>query len=656
MLSSYSMRVRDEAIGTSRRVTVAFFLVILASVGAGIVILVSQGGSARSVRNLSTAFMKEISARAQASTLSYLEAGPRSLEVVRQLVRDGRINLDGDADLERQFRALLSGHDEVEMLNFGQPNGDFMMVKRMPDSSLSTKRVRRQGDVALSFWEHDNDVWSREEAYAARREPATAAYDPRTRPWYRLASETGRLSWIEPYVFFTDKRPGIACALPLYGDARQLAGVIGADIGIADLSRLLGTLSIGRTGRASILTADGRLIAHPDFERQGFGFAREIGGTGRPEVELWRVEDSPDAVLGAAFGQRPAAGAADSFTFDHQDAGYVARFESFPISSDRQWVVGVMAPQGDFMGSLSRDHTLTLTVTLACLVLAIGLAAVLVRRADGLEIELLEARTVEKQQFIEELETRNAEMERFTYTVSHDLKSPLITIRGFLGVLEKDLKAGQTERVKDDIERINSAAGTMARLLDELLELSRIGRVVNAPEEVALVDLAREAAEHLAGVIGERDVEIVIAPELPVVRGDRPRLFEVLQNLIENAVKFMGDEPRPRVEIGHRPGGGEAVFFVRDNGIGIGRRYHEKIFGLFDRLDLTIDGTGIGLALVKRIVETHGGRIWVESEDGGGGSTFCFTLPRGDADSSAAGTTGTRISSSLVPGGDTVSS
>lgn len=232
----------------------------------------------------------------------------------------------------------------------------------------------------------------------------------------------------------------------------------------------------------------------------------------------------------------------------------------------------------------------------------------------------------ERDRLIAELEAKAAEMERFTYTVSHDLKSPLITIRGFLGLLEKDMAAGDAKRLKEDITHIQTAVGRMQMLLDELLTLSRIGRLSNPPEDIPMSELAREAVQQVSGQIREGGVEVVIAPDLPTVHGDHPRLLEVIQNLIDNAVKFMGDQPRPRVEVGARKEGGETVFFVRDNGIGIDPRYHEKIFGLFERLSADTEGTGIGLALVKRIVEVHGGRIWIEPGDGQG-TTFCFTLP-----------------------------
>jgi chemotaxis family two-component system sensor kinase Cph1 len=119
-----------------------------------------------------------------------------------------------------------------------------------------------------------------------------------------------------------------------------------------------------------------------------------------------------------------------------------------------------------------------------------------------------------------------------------------------------------------------------------------------------------------------------IDPDMPTVTGDRPRLREVFENLLGNAAKFMGDQLHPRVEIGVRYNEVQAVIYVRDNGIGIAPQYQEKVFDLFEKLDAVTEGTGIGLAIVKRIVETHGGQIWVESEGHGHGSTFCFTLPQ----------------------------
>jgi signal transduction histidine kinase len=246
----------------------------------------------------------------------------------------------------------------------------------------------------------------------------------------------------------------------------------------------------------------------------------------------------------------------------------------------------------------------------------------------SLQHEITERQRVEadRERLMAALEARSAEMEHFTYSVSHDLKSPLITICGFVGLLKEDAARGELERIQTDLTYIDVATTTMQRLLDEVLELSRIGRVVNPLTEVSLSALAREAVTLVGGRLVTRGVQVHIAPDLPVVVGDRPRLLQVLQNLVDNAVKFMGAQPAPRIDIGVRQTEQETVYYVRDNGVGIEPRDHEKIFGLFERVEPAGEGTGIGLALVKRIIEVHGGRIWVESAGQGCGSTFCFTL------------------------------
>ncbi len=239
---------------------------------------------------------------------------------------------------------------------------------------------------------------------------------------------------------------------------------------------------------------------------------------------------------------------------------------------------------------------------------------------------LMQHNEAERQQFVRQLEAKNADLERVIYGVSHDLKSPLITIRGFLGLLEKDFSEGKLDRVPHDMERIQGAAAKMSTLVNELLELSMVGRVANEPQKISLTELAQDAVEQVAGQIEARGVQVIVSPELPIVYGDRQRLLAMLQNLIDNAVKYMGDQPTPRIEISSRLDGESEVIMVRDNGLGIESAYHEKIFGLFERLSADVDGTGVGLALVQRIVRVHGGKIWVESEGHGHGSTFCFTL------------------------------
>ncbi len=233
----------------------------------------------------------------------------------------------------------------------------------------------------------------------------------------------------------------------------------------------------------------------------------------------------------------------------------------------------------------------------------------------------------ERNRLFKELETKNAALERFTYTVSHDLKSPLITIRGFLGMVKKDFKTANYERIQEDIVRIDRAANRMYSLLDDVLHLSRIGRTVNINDLISLTALAGEIVDMFKERLQEKSIEVIVSDDLPTVRGDRTRLYEVFQNLIENAIKFIGDTANPRIEVGTTIVDAKTVTFVKDNGVGVESQFHETIFDLFDQLNQETEGSGVGLALVKRIIETHGGHIWIESEGTGLGTTFNFYIP-----------------------------
>ena len=308
-------------------------------------------------------------------------------------------------------------------------------------------------------------------------------------------------------------------------------------------------------------------------------------------------------------------------------------FKEFPHHRIHAWMavplkvkgrmIGIIALDGYQVGQFSERHA-QLAVSYAN---QVAIALENARLFSDLQIELSL-----RKKLIFELESKNAELERFTYTVSHDLKSPLFTIRGFLGYLEQDALSGNYTRLRSDIQRITDATDKMQSLLNELLELSRVGRLRNELTHFSFTELAGEALELVQGRIMERGIAVHIDPNLPDVYGDRPRLLEVLQNLLDNAAKFMGDQKEPRIEIGCEGADserGKSVFYVRDNGLGIAPEHFERVFGLFNKLDPKTEGTGIGLALVKRIIEVNGGRIWVRSEPGKG-STFLFTLPTSD--------------------------
>jgi PAS domain S-box-containing protein len=227
----------------------------------------------------------------------------------------------------------------------------------------------------------------------------------------------------------------------------------------------------------------------------------------------------------------------------------------------------------------------------------------------------------------EELRKKNAEIEQFIYTVSHDLRSPLVTVKTFLGFLEKDMAEDNQEQLAQDIQFIHKASEKMKMLLDELLEFSRIGRIDTHPVRVSLREVMAEVLADLAGVIKERKVEIRLPVTDVILFGDRYSLLQIWQNLIENAIHFSRDDSIPCIELGLMQMSEDTVFFIKDNGIGIEPQYLKKIFGIFEKLSQKSPGAGMGLSMIQRIIEINGGKIWVESEGNGKGSCFFFTLP-----------------------------
>ncbi|MBK5274826.1 MAG: PAS domain-containing sensor histidine kinase [Desulfuromonadales bacterium] len=233
----------------------------------------------------------------------------------------------------------------------------------------------------------------------------------------------------------------------------------------------------------------------------------------------------------------------------------------------------------------------------------------------------------ERKQVADELNRKNHEIEQMIYSVSHDLRSPLITFKTFLGYLEQDISAANNKRIGKDLEFIHSAANRMEALLNELLEMSRIGRSILPHKEITFRELATEALDAVAGQISAGRVDVRVSDADLLLCGDRRRLLQIWQNLLDNAVKYMGDQPAPLIEIGVEIQPGETVFYVCDNGIGIAPEHQEKVFGIFEQLDQHSGGVGMGLTMVRRIIELYGGHIRVESAGVGQGSCFRFTLP-----------------------------
>jgi light-regulated signal transduction histidine kinase (bacteriophytochrome) len=249
--------------------------------------------------------------------------------------------------------------------------------------------------------------------------------------------------------------------------------------------------------------------------------------------------------------------------------------------------------------------------------------ALTVRRLK-LEKARLERRVHER---TEELKAANRELEAFSYSVSHDLRAPLRTVMGYAEMLLDDPLAGLAPDAQRLLRNVSAGARRMDELINDLLRLSRLGRQSITRQSVQPGELARQVFDSLLPERGERRIELTVA-DLPPCTADIALLRQVFTNLLSNALKFTRQRDPARIDIGGGVEAGVLTCFVKDNGTGFDMNYADKLFGVFQRLHRAdeFEGTGIGLSIVKRIVERHGGRVWAEAQPDQG-ATFYFTLP-----------------------------
>ena len=249
-------------------------------------------------------------------------------------------------------------------------------------------------------------------------------------------------------------------------------------------------------------------------------------------------------------------------------------------------------------------------------------------RSVGMVHDITERKRWEEElsKLTEELQRSNSDLEQFAYIASHDLQSPLRNVEGFVQLLARRYKGKLDGKADEFIHYISTGVKDMQTLILDILEYSKVGSGGVAFSQIDASLCISKAISNLKDAIAEKHAEITYDENLPLVSGDPAQLTSLFQNLIGNAIKFCTETPK--IDLSVKKDGPEYIFSVRDNGIGINPEVSDKIFAVFHRLHTKAEypGTGIGLAICKKIVERHGGRIWVESEPGKG-STFFFSLP-----------------------------
>lgn len=279
------------------------------------------------------------------------------------------------------------------------------------------------------------------------------------------------------------------------------------------------------------------------------------------------------------------------------------------------------------------ENRILIAVLFLVLLAFIAISDATIQRSRKRELNIVEARLAERQKAEKELSERaialeavNKELEAFSYSVSHDLRSPLRSIDGFSLALLEDYADKLDDEGKDYLIRVRNASQRMAQLIDDLLQLSRLTRKEMQRESVDLTSLAKAVASNLQRNQPDRDTKFVIEEGM-TTNGDSKLLQVLLENLMGNAWKFTGKKSTATIELNSQGNNEKSVYYIKDDGAGFDMEYSEKLFGAFQRLHGAneFEGTGIGLATVQRIVTRHGGKIWAEGAINQG-ATFYFTL------------------------------
>jgi signal transduction histidine kinase len=281
--------------------------------------------------------------------------------------------------------------------------------------------------------------------------------------------------------------------------------------------------------------------------------------------------------------------------------------------------VPVRGRTGELIGGIALAHSRAAAFDARAEQLVIGLASLTATATDSARLFR------EQNELIAALEKSNHDLDKFAYVTSHDLRAPLRGIANLSQWMEEDLGDKLTDKSREFLHLLRGRVRRLEDLIQGVLDYSRAGRVSDAPTEVDVGALVRECVELVAPL---KTAQIEIAPHLPTLCTTRVPLQQVFMNLIGNALKY-NPKPEPRVQIGAEPTGNGWEFYVRDDGPGIAARYHAQIWGMFQTLHSRdrIESTGMGLAIVRKIVEAHGGRAWIDSEEGKG-STLRFTWPK----------------------------
>ncbi len=432
-------------------------------------------------------------------------------------------------------------------------------------------------------------------------------------------------------------------AAPVFGDDNVLVGTLGILIDVTNRRQLEETLTqrnlqlsaINRIATLLNRTIDFREVLEYSVRQTMDIFAGDAGAIFLPDKNGRRIfvaasanleEDFLSEVHGSeidstVFGKVLKSGGVESIIRSENFDGVPRSLRKSPFASI---VVFPLKAKGKAVGvgAMFSDAERVLEETQREIIEGIGTVI-----GAAIENSRLHEETIQQTRL---LESKNHELQQFTYAITHDLKSPILVIEGFARELKRNghLEAEQSVLV----DSILTSSNRLHSLVNDLLDLARVGSVEAVLEEVDLGEIVNRILGELSLRLSEKKIKVSLEGVFPKLFVVARYIERVFSNLIDNAIKYMGEQADPHLTVGAQDKGDHFLFYIRDNGIGIPKEFHERIFSIFQRVKTSdtekVEGSGLGLAFVKKIVELGSGTVWVESAGKGKGTTFFFTLPK----------------------------